>query len=949
MTPITSALEAELREKIQKTHLVVWLDVAGDYTAFVDDLLRRHREGDFPYPVVAFRGSFLEVMLALAPHGAGDEKPQLLVHVPGHNKTTIRKTPLLEVYEAGKFFEKALDTLIREVATGLVPPEEIERFLASRESSLAGAEGWLAAQTAAGSEGFARTLEAIELPHLVAQLVGGRGAPDARPDEGEMATLRAHLLRQVGLDEAWIQAILGGRGARNRDELGLALGAWLLCTEYVHDLARAPYMQELTRLRGLSRQLVERCGELSRTLREHHAELYERLADEVQALLPEERDAIAPEDLGKIDTFRFEEAKVLEGTLAALEREQWDQALAFAAAREGERSFWLGRDPMRRHAWSIVTEAARLGKAMAAAPAPLQGARSLADAVERYARAGAPVDRAHRGFEQTWQRLWDPRVPHLEALKEIRRRMQRLYRGWADTLARDFTVTCVQHGFLPEASLQQRTLFEQVVMPLCAGSEKVAYFVVDAFRYEMAADLVEEMQGPGTVVELRPRLAELPTITAVGMNVLAPVATGGRLSPALETGDFKGFRTGEFTVREPEDRARAMAERSGAHVITLKLAEICEAEAGALRRKIGPAKLILVHSQEIDEAGEVGLGIRTFEGTLRDLKAALHHLLAAGVKQFVLTADHGFLLQDETTREHAYGTKRDPDRRHVLADEPRREAGAAYVALDALGYEKAPGYLIFREDTTVYATGRSGAAFVHGGNSPEERIIPVLTVRRRSEAGAGTSTYTVEVKAERDLAGMRCLRLRVLMSSQLSLGFAAAREIELGLRVPGRPEVQLTIKDVRNPGALKNGRVVAKVGEEWTDVYFSLEGPGDDKVQLEVHHPLGVEQVAPCTLETLFAVDGRAGGTPAAPAPASGKAAAAGWLASLPDEATRRVFLHLEAHGAVTEEELCAMLGSPRAARRFAADFDELAQRVPFRARVEQAGSGKRYVKEQER
>lgn len=945
--PITSALEAELREKIQKAHLVVWLDAAGHYTAFADDLLRRHREGDFPYPVVAFRGSFLEAMIALEPHGSSVERPHLLVHVPGYNSRSIRKTPLLDIYKTGTGFEKALDTLIREVVTGVVPPEEIERFLASPERSLAGAEQWLAEQTAGGGEGFARTLEAIDISHLVAQLVG-RGGREARPDEDEMQALRAHLLRQVGLDEAWTQAILGGRSARNRDELGLALGAWLLCTEYVHDLARPPHMKELDRLRGLSKQLVERCGELTRRLREQHADLYERLADEVQALIPEERDAIAPEDLGRIDTFRFEEAKVLEGALAALQREQWDQAAGFAAARDGERSFWLGRDPMRRHAWSIAGEAARLGEALASAPAPLQGARSLADAVERYARAGAPVDRAHRGFEQTWQRLRDPRVPHLEALKEIRRRMQRLYRGWADRLARDFTVACVQHGFLPEPSLQQRTLFEQVVAPCLAGGEKVAYFVIDAFRYEMAAGLVEEMQGPGTAVELAARLAELPTVTAVGMNALAPVASGGRLSPALEGGSFGGFKTGEFTVRAPEDRARAMAERSGAHVITLKLSEICEAEAGALRRKIGPAKLLLVHSQEIDEAGEVGLGIRTFEGTLRDIKAAWHHLLAAGVKQFVLTADHGFLLQDETTQEHVYGTKRDPDRRHVLADEPRREAGAAYVALDELGYEKAPGYLIFREDTTVYATGKSGATFVHGGNSPEERIIPVLTVRRRSEAGAGTSAYAVEARAERDLAGMRCLRLRVLVASQLSLGFAAAREIELELRVPERPDVQIKIKDVREPGALRNGRIVAKVGEAWTDVYFSLEGPADDKVQVEVHHPLGVEQVAPCTPETLFAVDGRAG--PAAPAAAApGKAAAPGWLASLPGEAIGRVFLHLEEHGAVTEEELCAMLGSPRAARRFAADFDELAQRVPFRARVEQAGSGKRYVKEQER
>jgi hypothetical protein len=67
--------------------------------------------------------------------------------------------------------------------------------------------------------------------------------------------------------------------------------------------------------------------------------------------------------------------------------------------------------------------------------------------------------------------------------------------------------------------------------------------------------------GPGTVVDLRPRLAELPTITSVGMNALAPVAQGDKLTVA---GVFQGFKTGEFTVRTPPDRARAMGRRSGA-------------------------------------------------------------------------------------------------------------------------------------------------------------------------------------------------------------------------------------------------------------------------------------------------------------------------------------------------------------------------------------------------
>jgi hypothetical protein len=949
--PITAALEAEVRDKIQRSHIIVWLDTAGHYTPFVDALAARHVAADFPYPVVAFRGSFLETLFALEPFGDSVEKPHLLVHVPGHNKLTIRKTPLLEIYEAGTGYERALDTLVREVATGRVPPEEIERHLAIPARSLAGAETWLAEQTAGGRDAFTRTLEAMDLAPLVEGLVG-RGGREGEPSE--LAALGAHLNRQVGMDEAWIQWVLGGRGARNRDELGVALGAWLLCVEYVNDLERQPHLQALARLhRGsLSKPLVARCTDLTRGLRER-GDLYERLADEVQALLREERDAVAPEDLGRIDTFRFEEARVLEGALEALQQGQWDKAQGFATAREGDKSFWLVRDPMRRQAWTIAGDAARFGAVMAAAPRPLHGARSLADGVQRYTQGGARVDRAHRHFEQTWQRLWDPRVPHLEALKEIRRKLQRLYRTWADRLASDFSALCMQHGFLPGAELQQRNIFEHVVLPLTLGADKVAYFVIDAFRYEMATELCEEITGPGAIVDLGSRLAELPTITSVGMNVLAPVVASGRLWPALESGSFGGFRNGEYTIKTPDDRARAMGERSGVQVLLLTLAEVCETENTALKRRIAQAKLILVHSKEIDEAGEVGVGIRTFASTLRDIKAAWHHLQGAGVKQFVFTADHGFLLQDETTREHPYGKRTDPSRRHVFAEEQRREAGTTCVPLTELGYDRAPGYLLFREDTTTYATGTKGATFVHGGNSPEERIIPVLTVRRKSEAAGGTSPYLVEATAERDLAGMRCIRLRVVLvpGSSFSLGFAAVSEIEIGLRVPERPDVELTIKDVRNPGTVRNGRIAAKVGEEWIDVYFALEGPIDDKVRVEAFHPLGVQRVTPITPVALFAVDGRHGRTqpPNIPYAMVTARPAGAWQASLPDDATRRVFLHIDEHGALTEEELVGMVGSPRAARRFAAEFDTFVGRVPYRIHIEQTGTGKRYVKDREK
>jgi hypothetical protein len=67
------------------------------------------------------------------------------------------------------------------------------------------------------------------------------------------------------------------------------------------------------------------------------------------------------------------------------------------------------------------------------------------------------------------------------------------------------------------------------VAPLLKGGERTALFVLDALRYEMALELRDELENAALQFDLRARLAELPTITAVGMNVLAPVARDGRL------------------------------------------------------------------------------------------------------------------------------------------------------------------------------------------------------------------------------------------------------------------------------------------------------------------------------------------------------------------------------------------------------------------------------------
>ena len=100
----------------------MWLDRYGHYTAFVDELTRRHAAGELSFPVVGYRGSFLELMLALEPYGSELQPERVLVHLPGHDEMSVRKTPLLELYELGFRYRKALSTLVEQAATGVLAP-----------------------------------------------------------------------------------------------------------------------------------------------------------------------------------------------------------------------------------------------------------------------------------------------------------------------------------------------------------------------------------------------------------------------------------------------------------------------------------------------------------------------------------------------------------------------------------------------------------------------------------------------------------------------------------------------------------------------------------------------------------------------------------------------------------------------------------------------------------
>jgi very-short-patch-repair endonuclease len=86
---------------------------------------------------------------------------------------------------------------------------------------------------------------------------------------------------------------------------------------------------------------------------------------------------------------------------------------------------------------------------------------------------------------------------------------------------------------------------------------------------------------------------------------------------------------------------------------------------------------------------------------------------------------------------------------------------------------------------------------------------------------------------------------------------------------------------------------------------------------------------------------------PSAVAPeVSTRSASKAWLDGIVDAGSRKVFEHIAVHGTITEEQVVAILGSPREARVFTRQFELHAARAPFTVGIQMSAGIKRYVRE---
>lgn len=722
--PFHAYIATQLLTLLSKRRFVVFYDPREEFLPFFDELestestqenLPRFLIGDEPVLFARYTGSFFALKAAAEPIMRKNSPEPLILYVPGEQRDR-RTSVLMEFEEAGDCYEPQLKKLARIVLRKRLTDGDIDEILAPDNFGYTDIVNVLKQRKGTDASLLKVVLGDGSSEELLAKWLSSQGYDTPLESKGASAELFKLVKARLGF-ELVPETSLGK--ARHQ------VARFVLINEFRHDLTcdspdslvvipTPPGKEEQKRILGLTD-----------ILRSRYRDAYSEIADTCEAELSLGELELPPNCLGRIDTFRFEERLLLDYASNLVMEERYDEALALAIARG--KSFWVDRDFHRLVQWELLRYLAELGIQIHRIRPSLKKMSSKADDwIGAYAAKDGwyEVDRAQRTLEHWVANMDDePTMELNHALGLLRRAHETLLKQ----MAQGFTDALVKSNWSVPSVLHQTKIFSTCVEK--AGG-RVAYFFVDAMRYEMGTELAELLSETEDL-KLAPAVTVLPSITPLGMAALLPEA-----SSSYSVVEHKGklaARIDGKVMAQLKDRQNFLAARRPESK-DLNLGDVLQRSTGALKKSLGDTPLLVVRSQSIDALGEMdgGLLARQIMGTIvGNVARAVRKLGRVGFEYFVIAADHGhqFSLRKDSdmTMEKPGGTKVDQHRRCWAGQGGQTPAACVRVKGTELGYDTDLDF-IFPKGLAIFKTG-GDPAFHHGGASLQEMVIPVLTLR----------------------------------------------------------------------------------------------------------------------------------------------------------------------------------------------------------------------------
>jgi PglZ domain len=567
--------------------------------------------------------------------------------------------------------------------------------------------------------------------------------------------------------------------------LSSELWRFILFSEFAFDLpvALPANLREVPRAAKPCSPLVLSVCKILRDSERHHARYMEQ-ANHVAAELKLESAMQGIEELGALDTFSFEEQSFLRVFVKAALAGELGKAQKLAMERRA--SIWV-KHTDRQLAWTIAERALELMTKADDLESELDSAgKGVAASFDFYAKRGYLLDTVQRSFEQSVADCYG----NVDGLDELIEAARKKYRSFTETVQSKFIGAVVSEGWPASGRVRNTEVFDRWVAPaLKEHGKRIAYFLVDALRYELGIEL-ENLLAKEATCELTPVCAQLPTITPVGMASLMPEADGNlRLT---RDGDKLVPTLKEKVVFVPKDRLEYVRSIYGDQCDMIDLDELLTMNVAAKKKTklADTVRLLLVKTTDIDEMGEVNpaKARELMPRALKDIFAGIGKLKKLGFDEVFIATDHGFILlpgqeSGDTVPKPSGDWLQVKDR--CLLGSGSANPSVAMFTKQEVG---------IRGDFDSYAVPRSFGTFskrvpyFHEGLSLQECVLPVISVRLKKETETMPTSIEVQISYKAGKTNQVTTRMPLIDMSVFSGDMFGTGEIELRLEAWGKDE-----------------------------------------------------------------------------------------------------------------------------------------------------------------
>jgi uncharacterized protein (TIGR02687 family) len=413
---------------------------------------------------------------------------------------------------------------------------------------------------------------------------------------------------------------------------------------------------------------------------------------------------------------------------------------------------------------------------------------SFEEGLQRYCNSWWRLDQAYRRcivHARTYQQptLFKPLREWLEN-QYVNNVLLPLTNRWSDQVSQ---LSSWSSRTLPR---QKEFHMRYVHAPLSSKSLKRLFVVIsDALRYEAARDYAERLNsqaGKGWIAEVDGLLGVLPSYTQAGMAALLPGAQLG-LNPADGTAVVDGQSA---SGTENRDKIlKAYADGRSKAIQAEDFLNLPTSKEGA--ELIKEHDLIVVYHNRIDRIGDKrdteADTCQAVEQTFEELDAILRKISSLKGSQAVITADHGFLFQQEPVDANdraEFPAAREltfKNRRFALGSGIKPSAGQKVFTAAELGLAGS-WEAVFPLGLDRFPRSGSGARFVHGGTSLQEVVVPVIRLKReRKDESRAVEAELLRVPAK-------------ITTSRLSFGLFQLEAVEPRKRLPLQLRITLVAK-----------------------------------------------------------------------------------------------------------------------------------------------------------